>query len=199
MINDISRYLQAKGTDKPAYCIGLDPAGPGYNGYPEVYTLSKDDCHVVEVLHTNAGDTPYGAINLLHGQFGTHDRCGHCDYWLNGGHMQPKHDGHDGQAEVQEVKTLKLDDSGKASVDTLGVAYAYSHTKAHDFFVQSLSGAAIASSTKCGSGQCGPNVSAANFRKQMTMTETRASVAYAPFACTPSDDSNFLLVSSDSS
>ncbi|CAH1407847.1 unnamed protein product [Nezara viridula] len=58
--------------------IGLDPARPLVDRYGgRSFRLTRDDAHVVQVIHTNAG--------LL----GELPQVGHIDFCVNGGRMQP--------------------------------------------------------------------------------------------------------------
>ncbi|XP_024081436.1 lipase member H-B isoform X2 [Cimex lectularius] len=58
--------------------IGLDPARPLVDRFGgKSFKLTKDDAHVVQVIHTNAG--------LL----GEHPQIGHVDFCVNGGRSQP--------------------------------------------------------------------------------------------------------------
>ena len=58
--------------------VGLDPARPLVHRYAtKTFRLTKDDAHVVQIFHTNAGllgDQPQG---------------GHVDFCINGGQIQP--------------------------------------------------------------------------------------------------------------
>lgn len=74
-------------------CHALDPAGPFYE--PMDYSvkdglqLTKDDCHVVQVIHSSASYQPLtnvAEIAALH--LGTIYKSGHCDFWVNCGHEQ---------------------------------------------------------------------------------------------------------------
>lgn len=59
--------------------IGLDPARPLVDRYGgKSFRLTRDDAHVVQVVHTNAG--------LL----GELPQVGHVDFCINGGRMQPR-------------------------------------------------------------------------------------------------------------
>lgn len=56
----------------------LDPAKPGYD-VPGTLSLNRDDAELVDVIHTDA--QPLGLGFLF--------RCGHVDFWPNGGSFQP--------------------------------------------------------------------------------------------------------------
>lgn len=70
----ISNHL----TTKMYKIIGLDPARPLVHRYgSDAFKLTRDDAHIVQVIHTNAG--------LL----GETAQVGHVDFCVNGGRMQP--------------------------------------------------------------------------------------------------------------
>ncbi|KAI1287037.1 Pancreatic lipase-related protein 2 [Halotydeus destructor] len=75
IIGEAGRYTQQHGGVKIKECHGLDPAGPFFDGCSSIQ-LSKSDCELVKVIHTNAGS------------LGTSVKSGHCDYWVNCGHDQ---------------------------------------------------------------------------------------------------------------
>ncbi|XP_063242760.1 pancreatic lipase-related protein 2-like [Bacillus rossius redtenbacheri] len=63
--------------------IGLDPARPLVRRYgSEEFRLTRDDAHVVQVIHTNAG------------ALGEVSQVGHVDFCVNGGRFQPGCRGH---------------------------------------------------------------------------------------------------------
>lgn len=63
--------------------LGLDPARPLINEYGSKYfRLTKDDAHLVQIIHTNAGF------------LGDVDQIGHVDFCVNGGQNQPGCKGH---------------------------------------------------------------------------------------------------------
>lgn len=61
--------------DKIQICLGLDPAGPGFEivHYITKNSLSTDDAQFVDVIHTAGGTAGY---------YGT---LGHADFYPNGG------------------------------------------------------------------------------------------------------------------
>lgn len=89
IIGEAGRYAQLYSEEatgkvsKIKECHSLDPAGPGFDGCD--VRLTKDDCEVVQVIHTNARQRPVrlGDISL-----GTAFKSGHCDYWINCGFEQ---------------------------------------------------------------------------------------------------------------
>lgn len=71
-------------------CHGLDPSGAGFDGGSPDIRLTKDDCRLVQIIHTSGEFTAtnLGAIAL---RLGTPYKSGHCDFWVNCGHMQGIH------------------------------------------------------------------------------------------------------------
>ena len=61
--------------------LGLDPAGPLFEGYDPGVRLDKTDADYVDVIHSN-GDS------LIVGGFGTWEPLGHVDFYPNGGRAQ---------------------------------------------------------------------------------------------------------------
>ena len=58
--------------------LGLDPAGPVFARRPRKARLDSTDARFVDVIHTS--------FNYLVGIMG---RCGHVDFYVNGGGKQP--------------------------------------------------------------------------------------------------------------
>jgi hypothetical protein len=89
VIAEAGRYTQMYSKEKNGKlskikeCHSLDPAGPNFNGCN--ISLNRDDCEVVQVIHTNAREYPdkFGDTSL-----GTFFKGGHCDYWFNCGFDQ---------------------------------------------------------------------------------------------------------------
>lgn len=59
------------------FCIGLDPAMPLFITVSKENKLDASDAAYVDIIHTNA---------LLQGKI---ERCGHADFYMNGGIVQP--------------------------------------------------------------------------------------------------------------
>jgi len=66
-------------------CHALDPAGPFFTGCPQ-YAIQKDDCEVVEAIHSSAEIVQNAGVASMN--FGTRTKSGHCDYWVNCGFSQ---------------------------------------------------------------------------------------------------------------
>ena len=62
--------------------LGLDPAGPYFEGTPEEVRLDSTDAAFVDVIHTDAE-------KLIDLGFGTNQISGHIDFWPNNGLNQP--------------------------------------------------------------------------------------------------------------
>lgn len=86
VIGEAGTFVKAKGK-KIRYCVGLDPAGPLFDGGSDDIRLTKDDCEVVVGVHSSAEDTPLSA-GVFNSKFGTYYRIGQCDYWINCGRTQ---------------------------------------------------------------------------------------------------------------
>lgn len=56
---------------------GLDPAMPGFAFVSDENKLDPSDANFVDIIHTNA---------FLQGKV---ERCGHVDFYMNGGVLQP--------------------------------------------------------------------------------------------------------------
>ena len=61
--------------------LGLDPAGPLFEGYEPYVRLDKSDASYVDVIHSNGE-------SLIVGGFGTWEPIGHVDFYPNGGRAQ---------------------------------------------------------------------------------------------------------------
>ncbi len=61
--------------------LGLDPAGPLFEGYHESVRLDKSDAHYVDVIHSNGE-------SLMVGGLGVWEPIGHVDFYPNGGRAQ---------------------------------------------------------------------------------------------------------------
>ncbi|KAH0623721.1 hypothetical protein JD844_006801 [Phrynosoma platyrhinos] len=57
---------------------GLDPAGIGFEGFPEMVRLDPSDAKFVDVIHTNAGQFPNIGLGML-------NATGDLDFYPNGG------------------------------------------------------------------------------------------------------------------
>jgi hypothetical protein len=78
-------WIQERGShpiNKIAKCIGVDPAGPGFDGCSNDIRLDPSDCKVVTVIHSSQ------FVEML--GFGTRFKSGHCDFWMNDGRQQPE-------------------------------------------------------------------------------------------------------------
>ncbi|KAI1303899.1 putative phospholipase A1 magnifin [Halotydeus destructor] len=86
-LGEMGKYVKGKG-QLVKKCIGSDPAGPGFDGGPDDIRLIKEDCQLVQVVHSSAL-TKLFTMDASLSQIGTMFKSGHCDYWLNCGHQQP--------------------------------------------------------------------------------------------------------------
>lgn len=88
VLGEAANFVKEKGS-KPRYCVGLDPAGPFFDGGSTDIRLDKDDCMVVVGVHSSAGDNRFSGF--LDRRPGTFERIGNCDYWINCGKTQGPH------------------------------------------------------------------------------------------------------------
>ena len=88
-VGEAGKYVQElTGGRKIKECHGLDPAGPFFDGCGPKMVLDKSDCELVQVIHTSAEKSK--TLGPFGGSFGTYQKSGHCDYWVNCGfHQKP--------------------------------------------------------------------------------------------------------------
>ncbi|XP_059617748.1 uncharacterized protein LOC132262484 [Phlebotomus argentipes] len=82
---------------------GLDPANPGFEGTPPSERLDPTDAQFVDVIHTSAGTA------------GISMRCGHIDFYPNGGARQPN-----------------------CNLFPIDLLEACSHGRSHQYFAESI-------------------------------------------------------------
>ena len=81
IISEAGRFTQENGNgSRIKECHALDPAGPNFDSCS--VRLTKSDCQVVQVIHTN------GQHSSIKFQLGSGVKSGHCDYWINCGFDQ---------------------------------------------------------------------------------------------------------------
>ncbi|KAF5296940.1 hypothetical protein FQR65_LT10091 [Abscondita terminalis] len=73
----IGQYIQMYTNQKIGKITGLDPAGPLFADAPIERRLDSSDANNVQVIHTNGNF------------FGYFDQCGHIDFFVNCGSVQP--------------------------------------------------------------------------------------------------------------
>ena len=74
-------YDQLNITQKTSFLLGLDPAGPLFEGYDPKVRLDETDADYVDVVHSNGEP-------LIVGGFGISEPIGHVDFYPNGGRAQ---------------------------------------------------------------------------------------------------------------
>ena len=86
---EAGKYLKKHGAilDK---CEGVDPAGPAFDHCSDEIKLDKSDCRLVTAMHTSQFES-LGSLAFGQG-FGTQEKTGSCDYWVNDGMDQPNCD-----------------------------------------------------------------------------------------------------------
>lgn len=93
------------------FSIGVDPAGPGFTvpwDFGVGTHLTKADAQYVQCIHTASGT------------LGTHKDCGHADFYLNGGYIQPG-----------------------------CITFMCSHSRAHEYFSEALLPGHVFTGVKC--------------------------------------------------
>lgn len=106
----------------------LDPAQPGFEGYPSKVRLDPSDADNIDVLHTDAKPTfPFLGFGML-------SPVGTVDFYLNGGSMQP------GclslPSDVPNITSLI--DLGKYTVEVISNWISCSHGRSYEYFTSSL-------------------------------------------------------------
>ena len=85
---EVGSWVRAHSHGVVRKCIGVDPAGPGFDGCSDQVRLDKSDCGVVTSVHTSQFEN-LGSLIDNEG-LGTSEKVGHCDFWANEGLDQPK-------------------------------------------------------------------------------------------------------------
>ena len=118
---------------KLARCIGIDPAGPGFDGCSSSIRLDKKDCGVVTSIHTSQfkGIT---SIPLEEG-LGTKEKTGHCDFWANMGKEQPTCD----NTTIGSFAGLLATGQFKQLGSDIGYSLACSHSRGMQYFFSQVS------------------------------------------------------------
>lgn len=84
---EVGSWLKRRHMTLPR-CIGIDPAGPAFDGCSDLIRLDKSDCGIVTAIHTSQFE---GIGSLIDNEgLGTKGKVGHCDFWANDGKDQPK-------------------------------------------------------------------------------------------------------------
>ncbi|KAF2357691.1 Lipase/vitellogenin, partial [Trinorchestia longiramus] len=108
-------------------CSGLDPAGPMFMNRKPSGRLDRSDAMFVDVIHTDSG-------SLLSGHFGYVGNLGHADFYPNGGSRMRGCKGMFSTA----VDVITGDE------DELAAAEACNHSRAHEYFIESINSPAAA-------------------------------------------------------
>ena len=86
VIAEAGSFVKSKGK-LIAECVGLDPAGPCFDGGNEAIRLTADDCRLVQIIHSSAESTPT-STGIFNRRLGTYYKSGQCDFWINCGRDQ---------------------------------------------------------------------------------------------------------------
>ena len=174
-------------------CLGLDPAGAGFDGGHEGIRLTKSDCRVVQVIHTGSSSTLSSVVGFLSLQLGTYHKCGHCDFWVNCGHGQPKCN-LDIDGLVHGLKDILTDHDISKLFTWLG-SRVCSHTRAAEVAKSSLLGLCDYQTEKCHSPWCGEGP----WTTWSCSGTGSPGLQLPPLAngCSPDHDANYILRTSD--
>ena len=86
VVSEVGNYIKEQGL-LLKHCVVLDPAGPGFDTGDEKMRISKDDCEVVEAIHSSSPQVPILGPVVLN-KYGTFHKVGDCDYYINCGNTQ---------------------------------------------------------------------------------------------------------------
>ena len=120
-------WLIKNGFEKMSKCIGIDPAGPGYDGCSNDIRLDPSDCRVVTAIHSSQ------FVEML--GFGTRFKSGHCDYWMNHGRQQPDCSKNPPFSRI--VRDTFFGNLGRVGT-TLENAVGCSHVRAMKYYIHAL-------------------------------------------------------------
>lgn len=67
-------------------CVVLDPAGPGFDTGNSKMRISKDDCQLVQGIHSSSPQVPL--LGVLQNKVGSFHKVGSCDFYINCGNSQ---------------------------------------------------------------------------------------------------------------
>ena len=110
-------------------CHGLDPAGPWFDpmyGFIPDMELDKDDCKVVQVVHSSASYNPrISSESVPFLKLGSTFKSGNCDFWINCGHSQSCK----GDANFMELMNAmaKIYNDGGKELEEYFMAHVCSH------------------------------------------------------------------------
>ena len=137
-----------KQNQKIPKCIGIDPAGPGYDGCTSSIRLDKKDCGLVVSIHTSQYK---GLISIPTEEgLGTKEKTGHCDFWANKGKEQPTCD----NTTITSFAGLLATGQLKQVGSDLSYSLACSHSRGMQYFHSQVSRKCnfIGTRAECGGG-----------------------------------------------
>lgn len=89
VLHEASLFARKLKNVKPKYCLGLDPAGPAFEGTKtSTIRLNRNSCELVNIIHSSSSTYPTN-LNSFVQESGNFYKSGHCDWWINCGHIQP--------------------------------------------------------------------------------------------------------------
>lgn len=185
MIGEIGKYLRQIGGALIDRCIALDPGGPGFDGTPDDYRVTPDDCKLVEAIRSSSASTLIMPVNILMNvALGSYHKAGHCDYWVNCGHQQV---GCNANINVKGLLEAgqELADADPNKIIAWLFEKACNHMRAPLTFVSSVAKKCDYKTQKC--PDCGPGLG-------LTCTGAGDGIGYPPTTtCTSSQNDDYLL------
>ena len=85
VVGEVANYVKEKGL-MLRHCVVLDPAGPGFDTGDDRIRISKDDCKLVQAIHSSSPHIPL--LGVIRNKYGTFHKVGSCDYYINCGNDQ---------------------------------------------------------------------------------------------------------------
>lgn len=136
-------------------CIGIDPAGPGYDGCSNSIRLDKKDCALVVAIHTSQFR---GLLSIPEEEgLGTKQKTGYCDFWANKGKDQPTCD----NTTIGSFAGLLATGQFKQLGSDVSYSLACSHSRGMQYFYSQVSETChfVGTVAECGGGAACTKVS----------------------------------------
>jgi len=172
-------------------CLGLDPAGPAFDGGHDDIRLDRNDCKLVQVVHSSAGTIPF-PLSVLAFEFGTYYKTGHCDYWVNCGHIQTGCNTELKFHELMEAAKNEFNGVNASSVGSWLMPQVCSHGRAPLTLVSSVAKTCNYTVESCDEPWCGEGAQTTLFCSSGQPTPM-VYPGLEPTKCTPSDNLDFMI------
>ena len=205
-VGDAGRYVIKNGDkgQKIAECHGLDPAGPWFDPLESEFVpdiqLDKDDCKLVQVVHTSASyNSRLGLETATLLSFGTVRKSGHCDFWVNCGHKQGSMcSGSTSFTQLIQALSVLNSDGGESTVEFL-LSHACSHFRSAQMYADAVLGNCDKSAMGYVCPDCGPTEpKLGESKKECTARPDLGQKAFPPDNdCSPDDDQNYVVFSTN--